>query len=145
MDGFDHKWRQATDKGRTWRLANFNDLPRLNELWDGMEQRLGKQDRPDLFAMPVTLTLVAEDETGTVVAGIYGEAVIDWTMIGTDRKTAESINDLFPMLRQYLGERSIRVARVLVPKRLAKGMAEALPQMVEIGHLFASFVCVIRL
>lgn len=140
----DLAWRQKVGP-LTWRLAVVEDIPSLNELWGAMDKKLGKQDRPDLFAMPVVLTLVAENENGVVVQGIYGEAVIDFTGIGTDRRAMASIGELFPALHEHFFERTIRVIRVLVPKRLAAGMKAMLPGMVELSIKFASFAYTIRL
>ena len=143
---FNLAWRQTTRDGLTWRLAVMDDLPRLRELWAEMDEKLGeKQDKPDLFAMPVLLTLVAEDTSGKLIAAIYGEAVVDWAMIGTDRAAARSIDELWPQLTFFLFERTVRVTRVLVPMRLRRHMARLLPQMRDITQLFAQFSCTIRL
>lgn len=141
----DLNWRLKASNGITWRLAVIEDMPRLTELWDNMDKRLGKQDRPDLFAMPVVLTLVAEDEHGIIVSGLYGEAVIDFTGIGTDRRAMLTASEIIPTLHEFLLERTIRVVRVLVPKRVAKGMSALLPGLSEITQSFAQFIYQIRL
>lgn len=135
----DAKWRHPTGNGLTWRLALPEDMPRLYELWGAMDRKLGKQDKPDLLKLPVLLALVAEDEAGVIVGGVYGEAVVDFTGIGTDRRAMESAAELFPELREFFRVRSLRVARVLVPRRLANGMRERLPGFREITQRFAQF------
>lgn len=127
-----------------WRLAVKSDLPRIHELWAEMDRKFGRQDRPDLFAMPVLLTLVAEDENGVVVSALYGECVVDWTMIGANREAGRMVDKLFPYLEHFLLERTIRVARVLVPKRIERHMQKLLPQMRNISESFAQFVYVLR-
>jgi hypothetical protein len=141
----DMEWRMKVENGLTWRLAKPEDMPHLLELWHSMEKKLGRQDKPDLFAMPVVLTLVAEDEQGVIVSGVYGEAVIDFTGIGTDRRSMACLGELFPVLEAHLLERTIRTVRVLVPRRLAKGMKAVLPGLSEITQQFAQFVYQIRL
>lgn len=141
---FDPAWRHIAANGLTWRMAQPDDLPRLLELWAGMEKKLGRQDKPNLFAMPVVITLVAEDEQGTIVGGVYGEAVIDFTGIGTDRRVAASVSELFIELGIHLRERTIRIVRVLVPRCLAAGMAKALPGLQEITQRYAQFFIKIR-
>jgi hypothetical protein len=142
---FDLAWRHKATSGLTWRLAVESDIPRIHDLWTAMEGKLGKQDKPDLFEVPVVLTLVAEDEAGVIVSAIYGEAVVDWTGIGTDRRAADSLSELFPVLHSFLFDRGIRVTRVLVPRRLAKGMRDVLPWMTDISHKFAQFAYTVRL
>jgi hypothetical protein len=138
-------WRLNTLEGVTWRLATRDDMPRLQELWDEMDAKLGKQDRPNLMQMPVLITLVAVDDvTGRIEAATYGECVVDWTMIGTSRRVARTIKDLHPYLVIFLFTRAIRVSRILVPKRLEKHMQRLMPQMRNITHLFAQFACMIR-
>lgn len=141
----DQNWRLKAANGLTWRLAIPEDMASIFLLWQEMDRKLGKQDKPDLFDMPVMLTLVAEDEAGTIRGAIYGEAVVDFTGIGTDRAVMEAVPDLFPTLRDYLGERTIRVVRVAVPRLLRRGMARALPGLVEITQRLAVFVYTIRL
>ena len=122
------------------------DLPRLLELWDEMDEKFGgRQDRPNLFSVPVMVTLVACDgETGTIEGAIYGEYVVDWTAIGTSRKAARQIDALWPTLNECLRESCIRVTRVLVPSRLERQMAKILPQLRNITNAFAQFVFNVR-
>ena len=140
-----HGWRHHDpETGLTWRILRREDMPRIEELWAGMEERLGKQDRPDQFRMPVVITLVAEDCTGTVVSAIYGECVVDFTMIGTDRRVARSVKTVIPYLSLHLFPRAIRIVRVLVPHRMARHMERLLPGFTNITQSFAQFVHKIR-
>lgn len=105
----------------------------------------GKQDRPNLFKMPVLLVLVAVDNvTGVIDSAAYAECVADWTMIGTSRRASRTIDKLHPYLAMFLFGTPIRVTRILIPKRLEKHMARMMPQMRNITHSFAQFVCNIR-
>jgi hypothetical protein len=70
--------------------------------------------------------------------------VLDVTGIGTDRRAAECLDEFFPILQPHFAARSIRIARVLVPRRLARGMAKILPRMTEITQRYAQFVYRIR-
>ncbi len=126
-------------------MATVNDLPEIEALWEALDARLGPQDRPDLFANPVVLTLVAEDARGQIVDAVYGEATIEWTMIGGTRRGAQALPPLVETLKQFCGER-VRYARVLVPRggaedTLARYMARKLPGLIEVGKLYAHFVC----
>lgn len=118
----------------------IEDAPRVIELWREMDGKLGQQDKPNLFAMPVVITLVCEDEQGVIQSAIYGEAVVDFTAIGTDRGAMTGVHEIFPELARHLSERSIRIVRVLVPKYLARGMARVLPTLTEITQSVAQFV-----
>lgn len=140
------EWRLPTKQGVTWRIAQRDDLPELQALWDEMDAKLGaKQDRPDQFAMPVLLTLVAVDDvTGKIETAIYGECVVDWTMIGTSRRAARTFGELHPWVALFLFSRSIRVARILVPRRMERHMKKMLPGLRNITQSFAQFVCNIR-
>jgi hypothetical protein len=143
----DPDWRLPTPEGITWRMATLEDTPRLLDLWDAMDRKFGgKQDRPNLFeSVPVVLTLVAvEDATGIIEAAFYGETVVDWTMIGTSRRVARTIDSLHETLFEFLYERGIRVTRVLVPLAIEKHMEKLLPRLRNITQLVAQFVCTIR-
>lgn len=138
-------WRLPTQEGLTWRLATMNDLPQLRALWAEMDAKLGKQDKPDLFDMPVLLTLVAVDDlTGEIATAIYGECVVDWTMIGTSRRAARTLPQLHPWLALFLFPRKIRLARILVPRRLERHMERMLPGFRNITQQFAQFVGNVR-
>lgn len=140
------EWRLPTSEGVTWRLATRDDLPELRRLWAEMDARMGvKNDKPDPFAEPVVLTLVAVDAvTGRIDSALYGELVVDWAMIGTSRRTARTINELIPHLALFLFPRSIRAARVLVPRRLERHMAKLVPRLRNITESFAQFAYIIR-
>lgn len=113
----DMQTRMPVGDGLTWRLAALDDMPRLRQLWTEMDARVGeKQDRPDLFTMPVVLALVTVNEQGVIEDAVYGEAVVDFTVNGISRKVARYIDPLFPTLHFFLFDRNIRVARMLVPR-----------------------------
>lgn len=137
-------WRQPATGGLTWRMARQEDLPRLSRVWDQMEEKLGPQDRPDLFNWPVCLVLLAEDEAGEIVGGLYGEAVIDWTMIGADAHVARATTTLLPELIAYHLNTGIRAARVLVPMRLRRVMGRYLSVLTDLSDRFAHFAYRVR-
>jgi hypothetical protein len=144
MGMIDLDWSHETANGLTWRMMRIEDAPRVLDLWAEMDRKLGRQDKPNLFALPVLLTLVAEDEAGDIVTALYGEAVVDLTLIGMDRRAMESTAELTRPLGGFLRSQwGIRAVRVLVPMRLRKGMKRLLPQFREITELVAQFVCVL--
>jgi hypothetical protein len=137
----DLNWRLKTANGLTWRMMRIEDAPRVVDLWREMDRKLGKQDSPNLFALPVLVTLVAEDELGEIVEALYGEAVIDLTLIGCDRRAMASTVELTGPLGSFLKSQwNIRAVRVLVPRRLRAGMKRLLPQFRDITERFAQFV-----
>lgn len=140
------EWRHHDpEQGVVWRILRYEDLPELRRLWAEMDAKLGKQDKPDQFRMPVVLTLVAEDDqTGEMLSAIYGEAVVDFTMIGTSRRVARSVKTVIPYIELNLFPRSIRIVRVLVPVRLARHVGRLLPRFTNITQSFAQFVYKIR-
>ena len=87
--------------------------------WNG---RIGPQDRPRLWESPVLLTLVAVNENGTIVCALYIEAVAELTMIGLSRDGFEGAWELLPELSHFLLQRKFRIARVSVPKKIARFM-----------------------
>jgi hypothetical protein len=138
------EWRHRASNGYTWRLALPEDLPRIRELWAAQEAKIGPQDRPDLFEMPVVLTLVAENEHGEVVEALYGEVTIEWTSVGIERAALRTVAELFPYLRKFCGDRTLRLARVNVPRRIAGMMRKFLPSLKQIDEEVAQFVFRIR-
>jgi hypothetical protein len=78
----DRSTYRKAENGVTCHLGTLEDLPAIYDLWECRERILGPQDKPMLFARPVVLTLVAEDESGKIVDAVYFEATIDVTKIG---------------------------------------------------------------
>jgi hypothetical protein len=110
----------------TWRLATIDDIPDILRLWRVTERLLGKQDKPMLFAPPVLLTMVAENDQGEIVDAFYCEAVIDVTKIGCSRSGFEGCEVLIEDLRQWARHRSFRLARIAIPTKLKNLMAATL-------------------
>jgi hypothetical protein len=137
-------WTKKTSNGLTWRLATENDLLAIGGLYADMEARLGEQDRPDFFSDPVVLTLVAEDETGTVVSALYGETTIELTSIGLHKPSIETISEIFPDLKQFFADRFYRVANVFVYKPLARLLRKFIPGCVQTKDTLARFTYRIR-
>lgn len=140
----DYDWRFQTSNGYTWRLARAEELPLIEDLWCVQESVIGKQDKPDLFNIPVVLTLVAENEAGEIVEALYAEAVVEFTSIGAERGALRSVNELFPHLRRFCGDRSLRVARVNVPRGIARMVRKFLPGLVQLDEELSQFVFRIR-
>lgn len=134
------EWRFRASNGYVWRLATPEDQPRIEEIWAEQERAIGRQDRPDLFEMPVILTLVAEDHAGVVVEALYAELTVEFVSIGTERSALRTVHEMFRHLRQFCGERSMRLARVNVPRRLAGMVRKFLPGLVQTEDELAQFV-----
>lgn len=124
-------WRKPAH-GLTWRLAQPKDAPALVDLLDQMERRIGVQDRPDFYAAPVLLTLVAEDAAGRIVTAVYAEAVAELTMVGLSREGMLGVAALEEELAGFLFARGFRVARLSIPARLERFMRATL----ERAHFF---------
>jgi hypothetical protein len=124
-------WRtwSLVSEGLRWRVAVIEDLPALTHLLDSAHMMVGPQERPDFFAFPVILTLVAEDFTGTIVDGLYIELDAYIRKIGLNRTGMISSEALVPMLGSFLASRKIRIGRVAVPIRLAKIMKASMRRM----------------
>lgn len=110
----------------TWRAATEHDVPSILRLWKVTERLLGKQDKPMLFARPVLLTLVAEDQNGRIVDALYVEATVDITKIGCSREGFEGALPLAEDIRAWLTGRGFRIARICIPKKLRMTMAPVL-------------------
>lgn len=115
-------WRLPTTNGCVWRLARFEDREAIEECWRLQEKRLGEQDRPDLFAFPVLLTLVLEDGAGKIVGAKYVECSATFSVVGIDGVLTEALADLQPYVQGFLAEKGIRVAVAPVAKRLVRFM-----------------------
>lgn len=116
-------------KGLRWRIALPSDQPALTALLDDAESILGKQERANLFEFPVVLTLVAEDEEGRIIDGLYIEFEAFVRKLGLNRQGMQSAEALVPMLGGFLESRKIRLGRVAVPRRLARVMRESMARM----------------
>jgi hypothetical protein len=124
MNDWSNYRRRAGDL--TWRLATVEDIPDILKLWRTTEKLLGKQDKPMLFAPPVLLAMVAEDDHGKICDAFYCEAVLDVTKIGCSRRGFEGSEVIVEDLRKWAARRSFRLARIAIPKKLAGVMAATL-------------------
>jgi hypothetical protein len=138
------EWRFQASNGYVWRMATAGDLPRIQELWANQESRIGAQDKPDLFDLPVLLTLVAENAGGVVVEALYIEAVAEFVSIGTERGALRTVHEMFRHFRDFCGQRKIRLARVNVPRRLARMVGRFLPGLDQTEDQLAQFVFRVR-
>lgn len=122
-------WR-LEHNGLTWRAALPKDVGWINDVIDDTEQHLrADQDRPDPFAFPILLTLVAEDAEGRIVDALEIELVADIRKLGLDRRSFSAWEKLLPVIGQFLQERRVRVAHISTRKRWARLMAPALRAM----------------
>ena len=144
----DDNWRDwsLTSEGLRWRIAVAEDLPLLTRLLDAAHLKMGEQERPDFFAFPVVLTLVAENADGVMVDGLYVEFEAYLRKIGLSRQGMLSAEALVPMLGSFLVSRKIRIARVAVPARLARVMRDSMRRMglVEVSRAFSHWVMKLR-
>lgn len=144
----DDDWRQWTleSHGLTWSVAQEKDLPELHRLLDKAHMMMGPQERPDWFAFPVILTLVAKDQYGAVVDGLYVELEGYLRKIGLNKQGMLSLEALVPMLGSFLVSRKIRLARIAVPKRLAKIMRGTVERcgFTDVTEKFIHFVRQLR-
>lgn len=144
----DDSWRtwNLTAEGLRWRIALPEDIPALGRLLDAAHMMVGEQERPDLFAFPVVLTLVAENPEGLIVDGLYVEFEAYIRKIGLNRQGMLSAEALTPMLASFLVSRNIRLARIAVPKRLAKIMRRTVERvgMVDVTDRFTHWVMKLR-
>jgi hypothetical protein len=122
------EWR-LTHAGLTWRAALPEDAVAITSLIDAGERRLGRRDRPDLFAPPVILTLVAEDAAGVIVDGVAIELVADVTKFTDNRQGFAAFEKLVPVVGAFLDSRKIRVAQMWTPLRWTRAMARAMARM----------------
>jgi hypothetical protein len=113
-----------------WRLALPKDKPALERLWRSKERVLNaKLDRPDFFASPTLITLVAEDCQGKIVSGLYVEAVPSVSMIGASVEGFEGTPEIHADIVAWLRSRGFRFAATIVPKMLCVRMREVLQAM----------------
>lgn len=120
------EWRR-TSEGLTWRIALPSDAGAIERMWDAKARVLGsKCDLPDLFAPPVILTLVAEDERGHVVDGAFLEAVIDVTKLGARPGGFKSLAGVADELAYFVRSRKFRRVTAAMPRKASERMAEGL-------------------
>lgn len=141
-------WRDWSleSNGLRWRIAEEKDLPALTFLLDAAGQMMGPQERPDFFAFPVVLTLVAENTDGLIVDGLYVEFEACIRKIGLNRQGMISAEALVPMLASFIVSRKVRIVRVTVPKRLAKIMRASMERMgmIDVTEKFSHWVRKLR-
>lgn len=141
-------WRDwsLTSEGLRWRIAVPEDIPHLTMLLDSAHMMVGEQERPDFFAFPVVLTLVAENPEGIIVDGLYVEFEAYIRKIGLNKQGMRSAEALTPMLASFLVSRRIRLARIAVPTRLAKIMRRTVERtgMVDVTDRFTHWVMKLR-
>lgn len=144
----DESWRNWSleSEGLRWRIALEQDLPALNHLLDTAHMMVGPQERPDFFAFPVVLTLVAEDADGIIVDGLYVEMEAYIRKIGLNKTGMLSAEALVPMLGSFLVSRKIRIGRVAVPARLARVMRDSMRRMglVDVSNTFTHWAMKLR-
>jgi|GEM_PF-6201877 len=144
----DESWRDwsLTAEGLRWRIARPEDVPFLTWLLDSAHMMMGAQERPDFFAFPVVLTLVAENPDGVIVDGLYVEFEAYIRKIGLNRQGMLSAEALVPMLGSFLVSRKIRLGRVAVPKRLARVMRDSMRRMglTDVTECFSHWVMKLR-
>lgn len=115
-------------------------------LLDSAHMMVGAQERPDFFAFPVVLTLVAENSDGLIVDGLYVEFEAYIRKIGLSRQGMISAEALVPMLGSFLVSRKVRLGRVAVPKRLERIMAGSMKRMglTDVTDKFSHWVMKLR-
>lgn len=120
------EWRQPSE-GLTWRIAVPEDMPAIERIWRAKAMVLGvKAPLPDLFAPPVILTLVAEDERGRVVDGAFLEAVVDVTKIGARPGGFRSLAGIAEELACFVRSRKFRRVTAAMPRKVSDKMADGL-------------------
>lgn len=144
MEELNLDWRLKTSNGYTWRLARLEDMLRVYQLWSEQDARMGDSPRVDLMNMPVVLTLVAENASGEIVEALFGEATFEWISVGLERDALQTVNELFPALERFSAQRSVRVCRVNVPRRLARLVRRFLPGLRHCDEEISQFVFDVR-
>jgi hypothetical protein len=122
------EWRLSVD-GLTWRVAGKEDAEAIADVLLLESRKHGPADIPNLFDKPVLLTLVAEDENGVIVDGVYIEAVAEVIKFATDRRAFAAHDALLPVIGGFLQERGLRIAQMTTLKRWANAMAPALERL----------------
>ncbi len=113
-----------------WRIALPGDMPAIERMWEAKRRILGiKNPLPDLFASPVVITVVAEDERGRIVDGAFFEAVIDCTKLGGRRGGFQSLATIADELAWFFKTRKFRrvtaAMPILVSSKMSNGLKRA--------------------
>ena len=127
----------------TWRLATPEDVPRIRHLGKIMERFLGlKQDFPDMFARPVLLCLVAENEAGQIVDGLYIEAKAEILKINCTARGYAGMEEIKDDLQNWLKGIGFRYANIVAPRKIKGKMLPQLKRMGfwEIGSRFSHWM-----
>jgi hypothetical protein len=121
----DESWRdwKLEHSGLTWTVALPEDLPEIEAIIGTTEAKYGAQDRPDLFSVPVVITLVCRDADGSIVDGIYVEAIAEIVKFGTNRAAFSAYDALLPHIGGLLANRGFRIAQIATLRRWAGVMA----------------------
>ena len=111
----------------TWRLATPNDLPAIRRLRNVTERFLKQPQRnPQLFSLPVLLSLVAENEHGRIVDLVYVEAHVEVVKVACSAVGLEESFALDEDLSAWLRSIGFRTALVTTNHRLKPRMADEL-------------------
>ena len=122
------EWRRTSD-GLTWRVALPEDMPAIQRIWDAKARVIGvKCSLPDLFAPPVLLTLVAEDDRGRIVDGVFLEAIVDVTKLGAKPGGFQSLTGIADELASFVHNRKFRLVMAAMPGKAAEKMADGLKE-----------------
>ncbi|MGP8269104.1 MAG: hypothetical protein ACLQLH_03475 [Terracidiphilus sp.] len=119
------EWR-AESHGLTWRVALPGDMPAIERIWKAKGKLVGNDSRPDLFAFPVVLTVVAEDERGRIVDGAFLECVVDITKLGASRRGFKSLMGISRFLAGFVASRKMRMVYAIMPFWISRKMAPLL-------------------
>ncbi len=120
------EWRRESE-GLVWRAALPADLSAIKRVWKAKARILGvKCTMPDLFAWPVILTLVAEDQRGRIVDGVFLEASVDVTKLGANPNGFASLGGLADELAHFVSTRKIRRITAAMPESVSEKMAGGL-------------------
>lgn len=119
-------WSRCTGK-LLWRAAEAKDLPAIRRLQNVAERFSGvPQRRPNLFDLPVLLTLVAEDQNGKIIDALYLEAQVEIVKLASTAAGFEESeklqNDLVPWLRSL----GFRTCLATTPHQLKEKMTPGL-------------------
>jgi hypothetical protein len=88
------------------------DDDKLREIHAQKGRRLNDSELPNLFAAPVRLTLVGEDEHGEIVYGAYVENVAHIRAIGVHRNGLRSLLGLRSVFVAFLRSAGYRLCKI---------------------------------
>jgi hypothetical protein len=123
------RWRhwRATALGLTWRVALPEDMSSIERMWKAKRRVLGtKCPLPDLFKSPVLIALVAENNRGQVVDGVFLEAVVDVTKLGAKPEGLASLAEISGDLAAFVKGRKFRCITAAMPRHVSARMAGGL-------------------